>query len=243
MTAPHALILTAPGTNRDRDVAEALALAGATTSRASLHTLKDSAGALRSAQIVVLAGGFSHGDALGAGAVWATDVRTHLADELRTFVADGKAVIGICNGFQTLVRTGLLPGSLANNATGSFVCRWVTIAPTTNRCVWTDGLHHAVHCPVAHGEGRYIADDMTIRQHGALQYINNTNPNGSAGDIAGATDVTGRILGLMPHPENHIFPSQHPRHHRTAMHQTPVEQSQHLGLALFSAGVRHARRI
>ncbi len=118
MSAPHALILTAPGTNRDRDAADALELAGATTTRISLHALKDSAGALRSAQLVVLAGGFSHGDALGAGAVWASDVSTHLADELRAFVADGKAVIGICNGFQTLVRTGLLPGSLAHNAAG-----------------------------------------------------------------------------------------------------------------------------
>jgi phosphoribosylformylglycinamidine synthase subunit PurQ / glutaminase len=243
MSAPHALILTAPGTNRDRDAADALGLAGASTTRVSLHALKDSVSALRSSQLVVLAGGFSHGDALGAGAVWASDVSTHLADELRAFVADGKAVIGICNGFQTLVRTGLLPGSLAHNAQGSFVCKWVTIEPTENHCIWTDGIHQPVYCPVAHGEGRYIADDQTIARHGALRYIDGTNPNGSWSDVAGATDATGRILGLMPHPENHIFPAQNPRHHRTSKHQTPVEQSQHLGLALFAAGVRHARRI
>ena len=243
MTAPHALILTAPGTNRDRDVAEALEQAGATATRVALHQLKDPVAQLRSAQLVVLAGGFSHGDALGAGAVWASDVSAYLADELRSFVADGKAVIGICNGFQTLVRTGLLPGSLAHNAPGPFVCKWVTIEPTEVRCIWTEGVHQRVHCPVAHGEGRYIADEATILRHGALRYADETNPNGSLGDVAGATDTTGRILGLMPHPENHIFPSQYPRHHRTARYTTPVQQSLHLGLALFAAGVRHARRV
>ena len=243
MSAPLALVLTAPGTNRDRDVADALELAGAAVDRLPLHRLKDSVDRLREARLVVLAGGFSHGDALGAGAVWANDVSTHLADELRSFVADGKAILGICNGFQTLVRTGLLPGSLDHNSQGTFTCRWVTVEPTSTPSIWTDGVTGPIEFPVAHGEGRFVADETTIERHGALRYINGTNPNGSQGDIAGVTDATGRILGLMPHPENHIHPTQHPRWHRTQRTRTLVEQSQTLGLALFAAGVRHARRI
>jgi phosphoribosylformylglycinamidine synthase subunit PurQ / glutaminase len=240
MSAPLALVLTAPGTNRDRDVADALELAGAKVERVPLHLLRDSVDRLREARLVVLAGGFSHGDALGSGAVWANDVRTHLADELRVFVSDGKAILGICNGFQALVRTGLLPGSLDHNEQGSFVCRWVTMEPTR-----TDGLHEPIECPIAHGEGRYVADASTIEKHGALRYIDGTNPNGSFADIAGVTDVTGRILGLMPHPENHIHPTQHPRANRrsTGAGQTPVDRMRTSGLALFAAGVRHARRV
>lgn len=243
MSAPLALVLTAPGTNRDRDVAEALEMAGARVERVPMHLLQASTHRLREARLVILAGGFSHGDALGSGAVWANDVRTHLADELRSFVADGKAVLGICNGFQALVRTGLLPGSLDHNEQGSFVCRWVTLEPTGADCIWTDGVNEPIECPIAHGEGRYVADDKTIEKSGALRYVDGTNPNGSAADIAGVTDSTGRVLGLMPHPENHIHPSQHPRANRRSIDTSPIEEMRTSGLALFAAGVRHARRI
>ncbi len=244
MSAPHALVLTAPGTNRDRDVAEALELVGATVERMPMHLLKESSQRIKSAQLVILAGGFSHADALGSGAVWANDIRTHFTDELRAFVNDGMAILGICNGFQTLVRTGFLPGSLATNAQGSFTCRWVTLAPTSNQSVWTNGLHEPFDCPVAHGEGRYVADDTTAERHGALTYTSGSNPNGSAHDIAGVTDATGRILGLMPHPENHIRAYQHPQAHRfVSRHSKAADNFRPLGLALFEAGVRHARHI
>jgi phosphoribosylformylglycinamidine synthase subunit PurQ / glutaminase len=244
MKAPHALVLSAPGTNRDRDVADALELVGATVERVPMHLLRESAERLKGTQMVILAGGFSHADALGSGAVWAHDIRTHFSDELRAFVNDGKVVLGICNGFQTLVRTGFLPGSLAANAQGAFTCRWVTLAPTSNQSIWTNGLDQPFDCPVAHGEGRYVADDATVVRHGALTYSSDTNPNGSTHDIAGVTDTTGRILGLMPHPENHIRAYQHPHSHRLTPNDSKAAgHPRQLGLALFEAGVRHARRI
>ncbi len=242
MSAPLALVLSAPGTNRDRDVADALELAGARVERLPMHLLRDRTDRLREARLIVLAGGFSHGDALGSGAVWANDVRTHFADELRAFVSDGKAILGICNGFQTLVRTGLLPGSLDHNRQGSFVCRWVTLEATESDCVWTSHLSAPIDCPVAHGEGRYVADDATIERHGALRYIDGTNPNDSTADIAGVHDSTGRILGLMPHPENHIHAHQHPQAGRR-VGVSDVAAMKTSGLALFASGVHHARQV
>ena len=229
---PLAMIVTAPGTNRDLDVIDALESAGATTQR--LRTTQITTQRIDAAQIAVFAGGFSHADALGSGAVWANDLRP-LADDLRAFAARGGLVLGICNGFQTLVRLGLLPGSLGPNESGSFACRWVTLTPTDNNNAWTDRLNEPIECPVAHGEGRYVGDPSTGGAHAALRYTNGTNPNGSEDDVAGVTDTTGRVLGLMPHPENHIRPSQHPRHHRGS--------GAGLGLALFRNGVRHARAL
>ena len=233
MSDPLAVIVTAPGTNRDRDVADAFEKAGARTERRSMQSLRESSARIRDAQVLVFAGGFSHADALGAGTVWANDVHAYLADEVRAFIDAGNLVIGICNGFQTLVRAGLLPGSLAHNASGSFTCRWVELEATATTCAWTAGITEPIACPVAHGEGRYMADDATSTASAALTYRDGTNPNGSVHDIAGVTDATGRVLGLMPHPENHIDPSQHPRHHRGGRGGS--------GLAIFEAGVRHVR--
>lgn len=230
---PLALIVAAPGTNRDRDVADALERAGARTERHSMQALRQSSARIRDAQILVFAGGFSHADALGAGTVWANDVHAYLADELARFVDDGNLVLGICNGFQTLVRTGVLPGSLAHNASGAFTCRWVELEPTANGCAWTAGVTEPIACPVAHGEGRYVSDAEISSAHVALRYGSGTNPNGSMFDVAGVTDATGRVLGLMPHPENHIEARQHPRHHRGGHGGS--------GLAIFAAGVRHVR--
>jgi phosphoribosylformylglycinamidine synthase subunit PurQ / glutaminase len=244
MSAPLALVLTAPGTNRDRDVADALTLAGARVERIPMHLLRESKSRLSEARLLILAGGFSHADSLGSGAVWANDVRTHFADEMQNFVSNGKAILGICNGFQTLVRAGLLPGSLATNVQGSFVCRWVTLQASTVSSVWTDGISDPFDCPVAHGEGRYVADEAVVATQAALRYVDNTNPNGSTNDVAGVTDSTGRILGLMPHPENHIFAHQHPQAHRkTTVPLSTKSRASNLGIHLFAAGVRHARRV
>jgi phosphoribosylformylglycinamidine synthase subunit PurQ / glutaminase len=229
---PTALIVRAPGTNRDHDVAYALTLAGASTQTTSLAALTADPRKLDHSQLVVLAGGFSYADSLGAGTLAGLQLRESLGDELRSFVESGRPIIGICNGFQMLVRSGLLPGSLTHNEHGNFVCRWVTLtAPSQARSIWTSTLEGPIECPVAHGEGRYTADVATIGAHTALQYSSDTNPNGSANDVAGVTDSTGLILGLMPHPENHVLDRQHPRWHR----------GEHRGLArsLFDAGVAH----
>jgi len=165
-----------------------------------------------------------------------------LGEALRRFVAAGRPVIGICNGFQVLTRAGLLPGALGHNVGGHFDCRWVELAAPASRSIWTAGLAGSgdlVHCPIAHGEGRYVHPDpaaLAAAGQVALTYAS-TNPNGSVADIAGVCDETGVVLGLMPHPEDHVVVRQHPRAHRGG------GGAAHLGLRLFEAGVRHAREL
>jgi phosphoribosylformylglycinamidine synthase subunit PurQ / glutaminase len=140
MSKPVALVVRSPGTNRDHDVAYALELAGATAKRVSLNELRDAPNSIHQAQMVVLAGGFSNADALGAGTLAALQISTYLGDTLREFLANGNPILGICNGFQMLVRSGLLPGSLTHNASGAFTCRWVTLETSNATSIWTSGI-------------------------------------------------------------------------------------------------------
>jgi phosphoribosylformylglycinamidine synthase I len=232
-----AIVISGPGTNRDGDAALALRLAGADPSIVSASELVEHPDLLHDARLAVVAGGFSYGDALGAGRMLALDLTVGLGDALREFVAAGRPLIGICNGFQVLTRTGLLPGALGHNTQGRFECRWVELAPQPrSRCVWTMGLDEAVHCPIAHGEGRYVhpdTDALAADGQVALRY-RGSNPNGSMADIAGVCDTSGMVLGLMPHPENHVVARQHPHHRRGG------GGSVHLGLRVFENGVDYA---
>ena len=239
--SPRALILCAPGTNRDGDAAFALELVGAAPQRVLINELFANPKLLHDAQLLVVPGGFSYADALGAGRLFALELVTRLSDELAAFVEAGKPVIGICNGFQVLVRTGLLPGAgrrvaLGENTGGQFVCDWVTLEPTSKRCVWTSGLDEWIECPVAHGEGRFTTDADTLSALQANDQIafryRGGNPNGSDDDVAGICDESGLVLGLMPHPENHVLDRQHPQFAR----------GHRFGLArkLFAAGVAHS---
>ncbi len=247
-TKPKALLLLAHGTNRDRDAAEALTLAGADPEVIPLNLLRQARRRFDEYQMLVLPGGFSYADALGAGKLLAIDLQTYFADQIRAFVASGKPVIGICNGFQALVKAGILPGdgveaTLTFNARGRFECRWVTLRPVSSTCVWTRGLDDLIACPVAHGEGNFqaAAPDRLTGQI-ALTYVlpdgspaggaYPANPNGSVLDIAGLCNPAGNVLGLMPHPENHIHPWQHPLWTRRAGGRS--------GLPLFENGVRYA---
>lgn len=235
MSRPTALIVSAPGTNRDHDVAYALELAGAQTSLVAIEQLVATPSLLADAQLLVVPGGFSHADALGAGRVFALSLQQLVQHELAAFVAAGKPVIGICNGFQTLVRAGLLPGALGHNESGDFQCEWVTLDAPTSRCVWTVDIE-PIDCPIAHGEGRYVHADVTALEAAgqvALRYRH--NPNGSQADIAGVCDPSGVVLGLMPHPENHVVARQYPRRTRG--------ESGGLGLQLFERGVAHAEAL
>jgi phosphoribosylformylglycinamidine synthase len=198
-------------------------------------------------------GGFSYGDDLGAGQLWALDLRHLLGEQIERFIDDGRPVIGICNGFQALVKSGLLPGkdwlrdderavTLTFNESAHFECRWVTLEPSPNSpCLFTAGLNEPIYAPVAHGEGRLTtvdaaaADALVANGLAPLTYLGGEyplNPNGSALDIAGLCNAQGNVFGLMPHPENHIFPWQHPRRHRGERGMD--------GLRLFQNGVRHA---
>jgi phosphoribosylformylglycinamidine synthase I len=247
-----AVVMTAPGSNRDPDALFALEQAGADARLVSVYDLLERPTLLDEARLVMLAGGFTYGDALGAGKLWALDLTHRLGQTLSTHVEHGRPLLGVCNGFQALVQAGFLPGAggtaaLGPNANGRFECRWVTLTPVSERCIWTRHLDEPIDCPVAHGEGRFVADEATLARleaddlvalryattdGGAAKGDHPANPNGSINDIAGICDPTGLVLGLMPHPEDHAVPRQHPRHRRGVIGR--------LGLSLFREGVRYA---
>ncbi len=207
MSRPAALVLAAAGTNRDHDVAFALDLAGAEPRITLLSELIERPSLLDKGQMVVIAGGFSYADALGAGRMFALQLEHRVGEALRAFVAAGKPVIGICNGFQVLTRTGLLPGALGHNQSGHFQCEWVSLEAPSSRCIWTREVS-MIDCPIAHGEGRYThADPAALAAAGqvALRY-SNSNPNGSVDDIAGVVNADANVMGLMPHPEHAVDP-------------------------------------
>jgi len=259
---PKALILFAHGTNRDQDVAEALLLAGADPEVIPLNVLREGQRRFGDYQMLVIPGGFSYADALGAGRLLAIDLQSYFAEEIQEFVAAGKPVLGICNGFQALVKSGILPGNeefasemarvtLTFNANGHFECRWVTLRPVSQKCIWTKGLVDLIECPVAHGEGNFQVSDPSLLSvlsnfdQVALTYVfpdgssaqgdYPANPNGSGFDIAGITNLAGNVLGLMPHPENHIHFWQHPQWMRGV--------NQRSGLPLFENGVHYAAQL
>ncbi|HBX67828.1 MAG TPA: phosphoribosylformylglycinamidine synthase [Chloroflexi bacterium] len=249
MTPKPVLILHAPGTNRDGDLAEAIRLAGGAPNIVPLSRLRENGKNWRDYVMLALPGGFSYGDALGAGRLWALELQTAFEDLLLAFVESNRPVIGICNGFQVLVKAGILPGNgqtatLTFNASGHFECRWVTLAPNkVNPSPWLTDLP-PIFCPVAHGEGRFLMAEgqaLPTEQIGlAYTHPDGTtadgvypvNPNGSPRDIAGITNPAGNIIGLMPHPEDHIYPHQHPNWTRG--------ESGGMGVKLFENGLKMA---
>lgn len=258
---PKALILHATGTNRDHDAAQAFQLAGAQPEIVHLNQLRSGEKRWQDYQLLVLPGGFSYADALGAGKLLALELKVFFAEQVRAFVDSGKPVIGICNGFQALVKSGILPdlgeagsepqATLTFNAGGHFECRWVTLQPKSQACLWTRGLAERIECPIAHGEGNFQTRDAQIsarlaqNDQVALIYTHSDgspaaggypdNPNGSLLDIAGVCNQRGNVLGLMPHPEDHIFAQQHPRWTRGS----PAGS----GLPLFENGVQFASQL
>lgn len=246
---PKVLILHASGTNRDQEAAWAIDLAGGQPEVVHINQLRSRARELGMYQMLVVAGGFSYGDALGAGRRLALNLTLDLADDLAAFVEAGKPILGICNGFQALVKANLLPDpharttsrtvTLTHNRRQHFECRWVTLLPNFGSpSVFLRDLAEPIYCPVAHGEGRFVADSDFPARLVALRYAGSNypaNPNGSSDSIAGICNDSGTILGLMPHPEDHIVFWQHPR-------WTRGEQG-NLGLPLFKAGVRYAAQV
>jgi len=260
---PKALVLQAHGSNRDFDVMDALSLAGADPTGIPLNELRTNHTLFQEFNLLVVPGGFSYADALGAGKLLALDLASYFTDEITTFVESGKPVIGICNGFQALVKSGILPGenrekriensgaTLTFNAEGHFECRWVNLAPVSQTCIWTKDLEDNITCPIAHGEGNFQASKLfplssfVESDQIALTYTYPdgapangdypANPNGSLLDIAGICNPQGNVLGLMPHPENHIRLWQNPRHTRS--------ETSGSGLKLFENGVQYAKQV
>jgi len=263
---PSILILHASGTNRDAEAARACTLAGGAPEIVHINQLRANSARFSAYDILLLPGGFSYGDALGAGARMALDMQIFFHEELNAFVDSGKPVLGICNGFQVFVKAGLLPGNaeqqprtaavgieagrrqvtLTENSSGHFECRWVHLAVNQQaRASWLATIDELIFCPVAHGEGNFqLQDEATLAQLEennlvAFRYVDGDgnavngryplNPNGSVADIAGICNRRGNVVGLMPHPEDHLLSLQN-----------PVGGSGQLGLGLFQALVQAA---
>lgn len=262
------LVLQAAGINCDRETAYAFELAGAVAERVHVNDVIDGRRSLTEFQILALPGGFSFGDDIAGGKVLANKLAARLAEPLAGFVDQGGLVLGICNGFQAMVKLGLLPGldgdystqqvSLVQNESARFEDRWVYLKPEPiSPCIFTRGIERPIYLPVRHGEGRFVADAAVLSRlesggHVSLRYSDVTgetdikesgashapypvNPNGSVNDIAGLSDATGRVFGLMPHPECFVDRLQHPRWTRE---QLPEAGD---GLIIFKNAVEYAR--
>jgi phosphoribosylformylglycinamidine synthase len=259
---PRALVLRAAGSNCDHETAHALEKAGASAERVHVNRLLEDGAAPLDCDLLALPGGFTYGDDLGAGRILGLMLKGRLADGVRALVERGGLVIGICNGFQVLVRSGLLPGgdvvaSLAPNASGRFEARWVRLQTQATDSPWLKGCE-TLDLPVAHAEGRLVLGEGSALPEGqvALKYVQPDghpgvsgtagaspaaypfNPAGSTDDIAGLVDPTGRILGLMPHPERNVEPWHRPGWQRGA---GAGASGPGVGLRLFENAVAHLR--
>jgi phosphoribosylformylglycinamidine synthase subunit PurQ / glutaminase len=256
MARPRAIVLRAPGTNCDEETAAAWERAGAVAETWHIGRLLETPHALVGFHLLTIPGGFSYGDDLGAGRIFATRLGTVLGDALRRFHDRGGLILGICNGFQVLVRAGLLPGgpkpgaaALTHNDSGHYESRWVRMAPCSalSPFVTPDS---PIELPVGHGEGKFVVSDPStlsaLEAAGqiVLRYVDENgrptqaypaNPNGSTDAVAGVCDPTGRIFGLMPHPDRYLDPFHHPRWTRRAPDREPD------GLRIFRNAVEALR--
>jgi phosphoribosylformylglycinamidine synthase I len=234
MAKVRTLILRAPGTNCDVETSFAFERAGAEVSSAHVNELVRKDKRIADYQILVFPGGFTYGDDISAGKILANEIKLKLGDDIQRFVGDGGLILGICNGFQVMVKAGILPQSadasqqltLTNNDSSRFECRWVYLSvDKQSPCVFTKGIS-SLYLPIAHGEGKVMAEPKALKglkvvlryadKEGKVSAEYPDNPNGSADSIAGICDASGRIFALMPHPERFLRWTQHPRWFRGA---------------------------
>ena len=231
---PRVLVLRSAGSNCDQETKYAFDTVGGVSDLIHVNRLLEGPVKLSDYQILAIPGGFTYGDDISAGKVLANQIKYKLADSLSGFHQSNKLIIGICNGFQVLVKSGLLSAvdlkaeqsiTLTDNDSGKFEDRWVYLQVNKSPCVFTQGMKDQVYFPVAHAEGKFVAQDNTVLEdlwennQVVFQYttVNDgpvdypANPNGSVDNIAGICDPTGRVLGLMPHPERHFDPTNHPQ--------------------------------
>jgi phosphoribosylformylglycinamidine synthase len=257
MVTPRAWILRTAGTNCDEETEFACRCVGFDARRIHIGRLLERPEVLREAALLVIPGGFTYGDDLGAGRILANEVRLRLGDAIRAFLRRDGMVLGICNGFQVLVKAGILPdpfrsgppeATLTYNDSARFEARWIRLRAAGGRCVfWPEA--DEIELPVAHGEGKFVArsDDVLDRMERAGQVVFRYaapdggparypwNPNGSARDIAAVCDPTGRAMGMMPHPERYVDATHHPRWTRGDAGREPD------GLRLFRYAARACR--
>ena len=268
MASPRVCVLCAPGTNCDVETGYAFDSCGGRSERVHLFRVIEQPALLDDYQILCVPGGFSYGDDIGSGVVFSSQLRGHLGDSIQRFLSSDKLVLGICNGFQTLLKSGILPyggtdwgktdlshadATLTWNDNSKYTARWVHLNVTGSKTVFLRGIQE-LDLPIAHAEGRLVPRDASVVERwrsqdqialtyvpwvtgtddGASHPLNArwaANPNGSTADIAGLGDPTGRILGLMPHPERFLFATQHPHWTRLNLEGAGA------GLQLFQNGV------
>lgn len=266
------IVLRAAGTNCDTETAFAFEYAGAQAELVHINQLVNKEKRLKNYHILAIPGGFTYGDDVASGRILANELKYKLSADLEKFIKDGKLIIGICNGFQVLVKAGLLPGrnehgedleaTLTTNDSARYEDRWVYLSMVKSfdmhareKCVWTRDIGETIYLPAAHGEGKFVPKDketldrLWMNGQVVFRYVDPRgklagfpwNPNGSVDNIAGICDVTGRVFGLMPHPERCIFPTQHPRWSRLA--STPAARGEARkegdGVKIFKNGVEN----
>ena len=254
------IVLRTAGTNCEQETAFAFKSCGAQVDLGHMNQLIQGSLRLKDYHILAIPGGFTYGDDIESGRILANELRFKLGKDLQKFIQDGKLIIGICNGFQVMVKAGILPGepenktfkqkaTLINNDSAKFEDRWIHLK-VEKKSVWTKDLPDIIYLPVAHGEGKFVPQDEALlnqlksNHQVVFRYSTSSggkptypeNPNGSIDDIAGITDSTGRILGLMTHPERHFLFIQHPS-------WTRLEKKSRFGdgAKIFENGVKYVR--
>jgi phosphoribosylformylglycinamidine synthase len=250
------LVLRGPGTNCDGEAVFAFEQAGAQVDLVHINQLSRHEYKLSDYHVLVIPGGFTYGDDIAAGKVLANELKVKLGEEVGRFIDDGRLILGICNGFQVLMKAGILPRlkkgqapplTLTNNDAGKFECRWVYLSVNKDSpCVFTKGMEQ-MYVPVAHGEGKVTGNLAAITDRNIVVYYTDEkgdrsagypwNPNGSLKNIAGICDDSGRVFALMPHPERHVRGTQHPRWTRIGARKYGD------GFPVFQNAVKYARGI
>ncbi len=253
----RALILFTAGTNCDEETVFALNRANARADKIHINYLKDNKNLLDNYSLLVLPGGFTYGDYIGAGKIFANELITRLKEGILSFIEKERPILGICNGFQILVKAGLLPAfssyfekpsvTLDYNDSLRFECRWVYLKTNPKSpCIFTKGIPPLITLPIAHAEGKFVPRSketlrrLKVSNQIVFTYVNEKgeeayypyNPNGSVGNIAGICDPKGLIFGLMPHPERFVIPEQRPS---SLPHSFPY------GFLIFKNAVEYAK--
>lgn len=254
------MVLKTAGTNCDYETMHAFELCGADVDLVHINQLIGKEKNIMDYKILAIPGGFSYGDDVSAGKILANEMKYKLIDALSKYVSARRLVIGICNGFQVLVRTGLLPGfegidkeeytTLTFNDSGKFEDRWVYLKSISDRCVFTKGTRKIIYLPVAHGEGKFVTlnnkvlkkiktNDQIVFKYVSADGNSSSypdNPNGSIESIAGICNPGGNILGMMPHPERFLYKYNHPRWTREKLREEGD------GLVIYRNAVEFARK-